>query len=261
MAAIGVGAAPRAGRGGSSVVGSFQRVTETDAPRRLIMAVSGHERTGKTHWALTAPAPLGYMQLDAGGEDLVPKMRRLRPKAELWHARYAVDIMPGLSDSEVERRAKPVWERFAADYEKNLPNLRTLVIDTGSEAWELLRLAEFGKVASVKPIHYGPVNATFRRLVRISYNHSCNVIWIHKMKKAYKNDSWNGGYEPACFSAMGYEVQIQARVFRDEDGFQMEVEDCRQNPDLAGQIIPEPLCNFPDVAQLVYPDSRRSDWE
>lgn len=229
--------------------------------RRLIMDVHGLERHGKTHFALTAPGPIGYMQLDPGGIDVVPKLRRLYPRKAIYQASYFPDLTPGLGTNEVERIAKPVWDRFAADYEQNLPILRTLIVDTGSEAWELLRLAEFGKTTSVKPIHYGSTNAVFRRLIRIAYNYPCNVIWLHKMKRTYKDDKWNGEMERAGFGGLGYEVQIQARAFRDEDGFQLAIEDCRQNPDLAGEVITQEMLTFPIVASLVYPETTPADWE
>jgi hypothetical protein len=248
----------------SNVLGastSFKEVGNEQAPRRLIMDLHGMERSGKTTFALTAPGPIAYMQLDPGGEDIVPKIRRQFPKKRLFLSKYYTDIKPGLSVAEVEAIAAPVWLRFVQDFETALTQFRTIVIDTSTELWELLRLAEFGKVGQVKAIHYGPVNAAFRRLLRIPYNTACNVIFIHKMKRTYLNDTWNGKHERAGFGGTSYEVQLQARTFwDDEDGFQLEIEDCRQRAELRGEIVPTPMCDFPNLAMMVYPDSRESDW-
>lgn len=214
-----------------------------------------------TTFALSAPGPIAYFQLDPGGEDIVPKVRKAFPKKQLYLAKYYCDIKPGMNEREVEAVATPVWERFTKDYESALTRFRSIVVDTSTEAWELLRLAEFGKVGQVKAIHYGPVNAEYRRLLRLPYNHDCNVIFIHKQKRTYVGDSWNGKYERAGFSATGYEVQAELRTFRDEDGFQVEIENCRQNADLEGEVVPEVMCDFAGVGQLVYPDSTAADWE
>lgn len=239
---------------------SFKAVGNEQAPRRLIIDIHGMERSGKTTLALTAPGPIAYMQLDPGGEDIVPKIRRRFPKKQLYLAKYFVDVKPGLNPAQVEELATPVWQRFTKDYEAALQQFRTVVVDTATEGWELLRLAEFGKVAQVKPIHYGPVNAEYRRLLRIPYNTACNVIFIHKMKRTYKNDNWNGEYERAGFGGTGYEVQAEILLFRDEDGFQAEILNCRQNAELQNEIVPEPMCDFPGIAQLVYPDTSAKDW-
>lgn len=239
----------------------FKEVGNEQAPRRLIMDLHGLERQGKTHFSLTAPGPVAYMMLDVGGQDVLPKLRRKFPKKRIFVESYFCDIKPGMSTKEVEDIATPIWQRFTKDFETALTQFRTIIVDTATEGWELLRLAEFGKVGQVKAIHYGPVNAEFRRLLRIPYNSSCNVVFVHKMKRTYVGDSWNGKYERAGFSSTGYEVQIEARAFRDEDGWQLEVINCRQQPDLAGEIIPEPLCDFANLATMIYPDTRVADWE
>jgi hypothetical protein len=240
---------------------SFKLVGNEQAPRRLIMDLHGMEREGKTTLALSAPSPIAYLQLDPGGEDIVPKIRRKYPKKQIYLSKYYVDMRPNMTVSEVEALATPMWQRFTKDYEAALTQFRSIIVDTHTEAWELLRLAEFGKVAQIKPIHYGPVNAEFRRLLRIPYNNSCNVIFVHKMKRTYKDDKWNGQMERAGFGGVGYEVQIEARCFWDaEDGYQTEIINCRQNAELRGEVVPEMLNNFASIAQMVYPDSRESDW-
>ncbi len=44
--------------------------------------------------------------------------------------------------------------------------IKSIVIDTASEAWELVRLARFGKLTQVMPQHYGPVNTEFRDMIK-----------------------------------------------------------------------------------------------
>jgi len=81
--------------------------------------------------------------------------------------------------------------------------------------------------------------------------------------------------ERAGFSDIGYAVQaniVSWRVTaldeqygkkRDDEyrGFGITIRDCRQQSELAGQEILEPLNNFPQLASMVYPNSEISDWE
>ncbi len=83
------------------------------------------------------------------------------------------------------------------------------------------------------------------------------------MKKEYKENDWTGKYERSGFSDMGFIVQVNARVWRDPEelDFCVTIEDCRQNPDVAGETFEGPLCNFPFIAQQILPETDEGDWE
>lgn len=252
---------------------SFKEYTATSAPRRIIMSLEGLERQGKTHFALSAPGPLAYLQMDPGGEDVLPKIKRLDPRKQLLHAAYYVDVKPGLSPQQIAQIADRIWLRTTQDYEAALARARTLVIDTASEWFTCLRLARFGKLTQVMPEDYGPVYAEFRRLLRLPYNHDCNVIFIHKLKAEYQEveeKSVTGKRKPARrtgglvrdgFKGLGFEVQLEARAQRGEGGeFELEIRNCRQNPDVEGMVLPQAMCSFADLASVVYPETEPGDW-
>jgi len=76
------------------------------------------------------------------------------------------------SDSEKAKgRALTEWTRMKDAAYAIIDNLkfRTLIFDTGTEAWELCRMARFGKLAQVMPQHYTEVNSEFRALVKAAY--------------------------------------------------------------------------------------------
>jgi hypothetical protein len=54
-------------------LGFSDAVVET--PYRLIASVSGKEKTGKTHFALTAPEPIIFFNIDVGTEGVVGKFQ------------------------------------------------------------------------------------------------------------------------------------------------------------------------------------------
>lgn len=222
---------------------------------RLIASISGLEKQGKTSFALSAPGPIIYFNLDKGEEGVIDKYSCDK---EIYQKEYVF--------SRLGSGHAPLWTEFVADYYNALKSkARTIIIDTATDAWELIRLARLGKVAQVMPHHYGPVNAEFTLMVKEAFDYDKNVIYLHKFKKQYVNDKFTGNYERAGFSGTGYLVQSNLEVYRDGlDGrFYVKVVDCRQNSDLGGMEIELSDCTtgFGFLAQLIFPDSSVEEWE
>lgn len=236
----------------------FIEAKERELQPRIIMSISGLEKQGKTHFALTAPGPIAMFSTDIGEEGVVSKFISGKDI-------YIMDISTA---GEEEDEAGEEYDRFHESYISMLRgnDVRTIIIDTATEIWELLRIAKFGKLTQVMPYMYGPVNKEYRLLVKESYNYNKNLILLHKMKAKYINDKRTGDYERAGFNDTGFLVQVNAQVYRyspEEGGeFALYVKDCRQNPDLAGEeFMGEVMCNFPFVANMILPDVDPSNWE
>jgi len=234
---------------------AFVRATST-VKTRLIVNIQGPEKTGKDHMGFSfTGGPIYVHSMDQGLEGVVQKFQNTR---EIYTAEYELTIQPGeASEIEVGRAADIVWEQFKANYRDSLASTRTeglVIIDTGTEAWELLRLASFGKLTQVLPHHYSKPNAEFRDLVREGYDAS-NVVWIHKMKPEYENftDSQGkeksrktGGLSVKMMNDIPFLVQANVQTWsqpREGGGteFGATIIDCRLNPDLTGLSIPNDL--------------------
>lgn len=257
-----------------------------DARRRLIIALDALEKNGKTHFGLTAPRPTAILNFDIGLEGVVDKFSN---RDGVVTANYNVNVVPG-DINKTAAAADNVWKQLMTDYHWALKNMRSIVVDTGSEAWETLRLARFGKLTQVMPHHYGPVNAEYRKLLRAAFDHDANVIFLHKLKPEYEtkvgkdgkevSNKIHGAFKRAGMSETGFLVQLNAMSYRgdpdnppvvkgdyytnvtyDPSGtFNMFIRDCRQNAQLAGQVIPEHLYDFATVAQMVVDGSSEKDW-
>jgi hypothetical protein len=235
--------------------------------RRIICSVEGQEKEGKTHWAFTAPAPIAYINIDTGGEGVVEKFKAAG-KEILEMKIDSPDDSGG--ENVVRTRSVPVWNQIAHGWRSGLAHARTTIVDTGTEAWEILRLARFGKVTQIMPHHYGPVNAEFRRLIRESYDSDSNLILIHKQKKQYVNDKWSGKYERSGFNDIGFGVQVLMYSYREAEGFHTQVLDCRQNASLKWRDYEEVpgvelapmtgLNSFAALALDIFPDTSIEDW-
>jgi hypothetical protein len=241
----------------------FTKAKKDSKAKRCLISVEGKERTGKTTFGLSVPGPLVYLPLDPGMEGVIDKV--LETKEILLPTKENGEIekfnyREATSPKDYER----LWDKFKTTYEVGLASreIKSLVIDTGTEAWELLRLARFGKLTQVMPHHYGPVNAEFRDLIKRVYETDKNLVIIHKVKKEYVNDKTTGEFERAGFNDIGYLVQINLVMWWDlENGFGMTVRDCRQNMEIAGNKYNEPMNTFPFLASQVYPETSPEDWE
>jgi hypothetical protein len=237
---------------------------------RLVLNVEGMEKCGKTHFALTAPGPIAVIDMDIGLEGVISKFT-LQKKIYVASFNYR--------DATTPDEWEKMWVKMKTAYMDALASksIRTVIADTATEWWELVRMARFGKLAQVKPHHYAPVNAEFRDLLRKAYDTDKNLILIHKQKKEYTGDpgSWTGNMERAGFGDIGYAVQANILSWRitalDEiygkgredgyKGFGITVRDCRQQAELAGTELLEPLNTFPVLASQVFPSTDQSEWE
>lgn len=231
-----------------------------EIPKRLIGSVSGHEKTGKTHFALTAPPPILFFNVDIGTEGVVEKFQ-LGTKEIAAKQVFVYDV----------RFSKTAGIQAQADYATLWADLKlklakawslsegTVIMDTASEAHELSRLAAFGKLTQVMPHHYGPVNAEWRELIRLAYDSPMNTILIHKLRPKYINDQRTNQYEVKGFGETGYLVQANLETLReDQEGtmpkWGLRINDCRQNPRLNGtEFWQAPMNTFEFLLKLVHP--------
>lgn len=236
---------------------------DTTIHPRLIIALSAHQRFGKTHFGLTAPGPIAYFNIDKGDEGVTDKFAGQK---EIFN--FSMNVPTGEKMQEI---AEEMWDAFVPAYDAALDDARSIVIDTASELWEILRIAKFGKLREIMPYMYTPVNAEFRNLFhKAKESVGTNVIFLHRLKAEYVNNASTGGYVPAWYNKTQYEVQIVAHMRRyDRDleagientEFRLFVEDCRHNPDLINVELPAVLSNFPALAQMVIPNSKLEDWQ
>lgn len=233
---------------------------------RLIANIQGPEKSGKDHMALCfSGGPIYIHSFDIGTEGVVDKFlpaefRRDKQDgqfyrgAEIYLASYDLTVQPGQdTDAAVGKAANEVWEQFVANYRDSLASTREsglVLIDTGTEAWELLRLASFGKLTQVMPHHYSKPNAEFRDLVREGFD-ATNVVWLHKMKPEYENYIDARGQEKGrktgqisakYMNDIPFLVQCNVQTYRqNKEGGGVEfgavILDCREHPEVIGMTI------------------------
>jgi hypothetical protein len=230
-------------------------------PPRISVATGGSTKRGKTHWALiTPPDPVAVISLDPGTRQVVDRGtmmgRTILPKY-LDH-----------SKREDQATAKKLWQDYRSAIRAIMAtrSIRTLVIDTISDCWDLIQLAEFGKLKQNNKFQYGGVNAEFGGLVDEVYygRPDLNTIYIQKHKKAYVDDKWDGkAMYAAGFSGLDFLVDLSlGHTFTGKEGFgitTLSTEATRFGPEFSGITMTGDDCSFSALAMHIFADPEYPD--
>ncbi len=245
----------------------FDLATSEIRNLRLLMRVGGKEKEGKTHFGLTAPGPIGVLDMDRGLEGVIEKFA---DDKEIHVKSFRGMPSNTQSDHEVK------WGMFEDSHRLllNDPPIRSIVWDTDTEAWEMARLSFFGKLTQIKSHHYALVNAAFRKLIDEAFDANKNLIMIARYKKQYvkknktSDDSvWNGKFEASGFTEAKdiVQVNLKARLVRDDEDEKwipsIEVINCRQNMSENGEIYYGDEACFSWIAAMIVEGTTPEDWE
>jgi AAA domain len=225
--------------------------------RRLILSLEALEGAGKTRFTLTAPGPIAFINFDYGLEGVIEPFQ---VQKAIYVATVKLDFNGTGGKEKVIEAAEKELAKVETNYQTALKQARTIVIDTGSELWELLRLAAFGKLEKVMPHQYTEVNQQMTRLIKLAYDSDANLLLTHRLKEQWINDKKTGLYEFSGMKDVPYLVQAHARMWTDEQGYHLKVGKCRQNATVIGLELVNEMISFPTLAQFVFPDSEEKDW-
>ncbi len=236
--------------------------------RRIIIEIAAREKRGKTHLAATAPGPIAYLNFDQGEEGVLDKPQF--KKKVIIPARFG-RVPPNTPPAQAMPIAQEIWQKFTNTYEAALKNatFKTIIIDTGTELWDTLRMARFGKYEQVPQHLYGFANREMSDQIRKAYDYDKNLIILSKMGKEYKGGEktgkitesfWTGRYERKGFGDMPYIVQIYGESDYDYAAkkFVFCVIECRQNPALYGRVYEN--AEFWHIGCDIFPDTTPMDW-
>lgn len=253
----------------------FELVDPRPATGKLMVSSKGHEKRGKTTFALSMPAPLAVISLDTGTKAMAEKERR--KGRTIYLSQYSK-----ITDNDGHEANKKKWASVKRDLEwaKKTKSIRSLAIDTGSSFYELARLAEFGKLEQVPPFKYTGLNQDLDDLIIDLYESHLNVTWCHFLKKEYSGkdviekgtkvtkEIWTGGYKFSGYSKLPLHCHVnllhekdidesgQTYLYAQIDGVPRE-----GGPDYAEYRLQGDELNFAFLGQLLMPDSSPKDWE
>lgn len=254
---------------------SFRLYTAQEAKvfPRLVVAVKALQKMGKTNFGLSAPRlaqpgtqeGMFHFHADLGLEGVGHKFVDKFP-GPIYKGEYVLDVreLEDATEDQIKKAARPIANRFWDDVEVAVKrNVRSMVFDTHSELYEIDRLGEWGKL-SMKAHHYTPINARWKRLMKMLAMGKSNAIFLQRLTDEYKDDKPTGGYKPQGYSKLAYEVQMNMLAWRETDGerkFHVSVEDSRHDPDAITIDLEGEQCTFAALGQIMFPDTDEEFWK
>lgn len=237
-------------------VPDYEKVVE--APRRIVAASAAIQKRGKTTFGFTMPKPMAYLQLDANYEHALARALKQYGKNSIRHLRYFADPRADIKGANLS-----VWQRFLKDFDYCVQNFKSVMVDTTSELLDVRKIAEFGRTTQILQLYYGGFYADLRWMVKHALDNNANVLFVHRMKKEYVNDSWAGGYELEGWRGVMYEAQVYLEHQRDADGaFSTTIMECSQDAMLMGQVLSaaDDENDFATLASRIY-GTDKEEWQ
>lgn len=236
----------------------------SETPKRLtrgiFLDIMAPEGMGKTSLALTLArmGSVGYVDLDQSIDRAKrPDGKKSTSRIKTLPIRYS----GGLTQEMNKTEAKDAWVELERKVGEAVVDWADgIILDTGTEAWELLRLAEFGTTTPRGRTDklYGPVNAKFRQLLRNIYRgHKKHLVTVHQMKEEYIDKAQpdgtigsmkTGKMKAACMKEVPYLADMAVRCYRTKGDFKAVIEMCKLDPSLEGiELEDEQL----DIAAII----------
>ena len=225
--------------------------------RRLVLALDGEEKVGKTSFALKSTRePIFLFNFNMGLEGI---LRNFRDKdlviCDLPRGGWIAQETSGEKEQLAE--ARNAMLKFYKAYRYAIKTEGTIVMDTASELRELLRLARLGKLDQVQARYYGPVNAEERAILQMAKDQpNISFVAIHQLKDEYKNDKRTGGRVRHGAGDIGYLSDCTVVLSRNmADGvpeFTGTITECRYDTGLIGFELVGDMCGFDTLLELVH---------
>lgn len=272
---------PTKARSSTTLAGLGWERDESVAKARAIISLDGTQKTGRTWFVLNdedgAPDPIIIFNTDVGLEGVIEKSNK---KKAIYPRDFTYTVPSGMTPDEVKGLFQPVWKRFVEEYEQALASdARTIVLDTASEFWEILRLAELGSQTvkmnrGQRGTIWSLINAKFRSLIRMAYSSDKTLVLLHQLKEEFKQNpssgdddeddaggAFTGKWVREGHKKIGHLVQVACLMSRQDSKFRLDITDCRQNADAMGMTLTGKNVNFRRLMGFVMPNVDPGEWD
>lgn len=255
---------------------------------RLMASICGMGGWGKTKFACSAPGPIEFLATDPNSAETVSVEQAAQPDKDI---RYHQFDLPGIAfggREDVQEDAEAVWGQFVdvirpiVKGEVEAP--ATIVLDTATEFWELLLLADHGRTFQILPDLRTKTNARYKSLLAGLKQTGAHVLLLHRLGPRYESRTVRskqgpveervqvpGEYDRQGFSKTEFSINAEVHLAYnrelDEDvlanQFGMKVVRCTGRPLLIGREVwgtnskGESKVTFDRLFRMVYPDANQ----
>jgi len=187
-----------------------------EAQQNLIVMARGHEKTGKSRLGYTMPKPLFVACLDKPPDSNVKKWGNIDYKM------YMPVRDPSRPIQDIIDENTAILDEFRTDLAE-IMTYPSIMFDSASELWPLVRLAELGQETKVLARDYYAPNTIMRSLLSSLHAKSKNVLFTTRLKEKYAErvikdkitSSPTGEYLPDTWKDLTFQVHVNVLNMRD----------------------------------------------
>lgn len=221
---------------------TLEEAVSSASSQRLVVAIWGREKSGKTQMALSFPDPLYFFNFDWGVEHHLPRLQKEGREV------YVASYLPTTADISVDD-AGAILRAFEQDYTNALSATRkrgggTLVIDTGTQLWQLVSSCFLEPVrakrkdSQIYPFDYGKPNQYYAHLINESKQAGANIVLVHRAREVYDAAGKpTGKYEMQGNNQTSYLVQIVLKMDKVAGIYRSTFDSCWQDGALEGKTL------------------------
>lgn len=230
---------------------------------RAIASVWGPEKSGKTHFALTFPEPLHFINFDYGLEDLMYQFpdKEIIPHNIGSNDPYNLDDLMGLTPRYPQLRL--MLNEYTKAMKDAAARSGTVVFDTFTQARTLISDGTLEEVLESRvgkksegetyPFDYAKSNQITGQVIRMAYKvENVSLVLIHRAAPVYNEK----GQETGRVKMQGWHevpaaVSINIKTGRQDKRFSMTIESCRKDASLAGETYYDQMVSYDTLRDLL----------
>ena len=184
----------------------------TSNSNQLVIASHGKQRTGKTHFASTLPSTVGIVPLDrntrwtmareieaSGSKVVIPEQDFIRAAAELGRRNLPEDKSADAYRKHLDGIKDVLYQMYESDA------IASVCIDTGTDMWESILFAYFGRTSKIMPRDRGAANSEMVTLLNMCGKH---LLVTHRSTEIWANDKPTGTFKLSGYAHISYCVTV-----------------------------------------------------
>lgn len=225
---------------------TFKKLKDAKENRGIKVLSYGNFSSGKTHFALSSPAPVFVIDTENGASPLADKF----PDANVINI---CEMEGGDTDEKDDVKNYENLQK-AVDYLITLPDdqVGTIVIDSISDLWDWSQAYAKTKIFKI-PIEnrfqqqwdWAVPTKLYLSQIRKLISKNCNIILCARAGEEYAGAGQpSGSFKPQCQKKTPYWVDVvlyhQIKYVNRQIMFSAKIEKCRQRGDIIGKVIDSP---------------------
>lgn len=226
------------------------------------------EKSGVTRFALTAPGPIAFFNLDKERDNSWNTYVNEK-RIDYQYIRFERFIMPEKGEllKDMQVRNKQVNLQILSQMKADIAGVEqgdygTIVIDGSRSLYHGAMLCNMGREEQIVQYDYGSINIMCEHIIRTAVATGKNLVVTSRLKEMYKNNKPSGIMGIDGYKQLGSESHVNIElgtedVYDKDDNYVRTdyiatIINCAPNPDLRGLQLYNDEITFETIRELIY---------